>query len=105
MCIGLDGKNGTGRLLGRLRSRPRTQKKQNLFPVQAPTTPWPVNPARTKTPAGRHICRPDAEGKVRNNDYFGGDLQGIIEKLPYLSDLGVTCIYLNPIFEAHSNHR
>lgn len=39
------------------------------------------------------------------NDYFGGDLQGIIEKLPYLEKLGVSCIYLNPIFEAHSNHR
>lgn len=49
--------------------------------------------------------RPDAEGKVRNNDYFGGDLAGITEKLPYLQSLGVTCIYLNPIFEAHSNHR
>lgn len=49
--------------------------------------------------------RPDSEGKVRNNDYFGGDLQGITEKLPYLRSLGVTCIYLNPIFEAHSNHR
>lgn len=49
--------------------------------------------------------RPDAEGKVRNNDYFGGDLRGIAEKLPYLEALGVTCIYLNPIFEAHSNHR
>lgn len=48
---------------------------------------------------------PDSEGKVRNNDYFGGDLQGITEKLPYLRSLGVTCIYLNPIFEAHSNHR
>lgn len=49
--------------------------------------------------------RPDSEGKVRNNDYFGGDLRGIAEKLPYLASLGVTCIYLNPIFEAHSNHR
>lgn len=39
------------------------------------------------------------------NDYYGGDLEGICEKLPYLSSLGVTCIYLNPIFEAHSNHR
>lgn len=39
------------------------------------------------------------------NDYFGGDLKGIEQKLPYLKDLGVTCIYLNPIFEAHSNHR
>lgn len=40
-----------------------------------------------------------------NNDFFGGDLKGIEEKLPYISDLGVNCIYLNPIFEAHSNHR
>ncbi len=39
------------------------------------------------------------------NDYYGGDLKGITEKLPYLKDLGVSIIYLNPIFEAHSNHR
>ena len=39
------------------------------------------------------------------NDYYGGDLDGIRTKLPYLADLGVTCIYINPIFEAHSNHR
>ena len=42
---------------------------------------------------------------VWNNDYFCGDLKGIEEKLPYLADLCVTCIYLNPIFEANSNHR
>ena len=40
-----------------------------------------------------------------NRDYFGGDFEGIRQKLPYLKHLGVTCIYLNPIFEAHSNHR
>jgi len=40
-----------------------------------------------------------------NTDYFGGDLQGIIRKLDHLKGLGVTCIYLNPIFEAHANHR
>ena len=39
------------------------------------------------------------------DDYFGGDLAGILEKLPYIASLGVTCIYLNPIFAAHSNHR
>ncbi len=49
--------------------------------------------------------RPDENGHVWNNDYFGGDLDGIKEKLPYLKDLGVTCIYLNPIFESHENHR
>ncbi len=48
---------------------------------------------------------PDANGVVRNNDFFGGDLRGVTEKLEYLQRLGVTCIYLNPIFESHSNHR
>ncbi len=49
--------------------------------------------------------RPDQNGHVWNNDYFGGDLEGIRSKLPYLLELGVTCIYLTPIFEAHENHR
>lgn len=49
--------------------------------------------------------RPTYDGKVLNNDFFGGDLKGIQSKLPYLKSLGVNCIYLNPIFEAHSNHR
>ncbi len=40
-----------------------------------------------------------------NVDFYGGDLKGIEMKLPYLKELGITCIYLNPIFEAHSNHR
>ncbi len=39
------------------------------------------------------------------NDFFGGNLRGIIEKLPYLEELGIGVIYLNPIFEAFSNHR
>ena len=48
---------------------------------------------------------PNAQGKITNTDFFGGDLKGIEEKLPYLRELGVTCLYLNPIFESHSNHR
>ena len=48
---------------------------------------------------------PNAQGKITNTDFFGGDLHGIEEKLPYLKSLGVTCLYLNPIFESHSNHR
>jgi len=48
---------------------------------------------------------PDEKGIVHNNDFFGGDLYGIIEKLPYLEDMGVTCIYLSPVFEAASNHK
>lgn len=38
-------------------------------------------------------------------DFFGGNIQGIIDRLPYLKGLGVTVIYLNPVFEAESNHR
>jgi glycosidase len=38
-------------------------------------------------------------------DLFGGDLPGITESLPYLKELGVSLIYLNPIVEAYSNHR
>ena len=49
--------------------------------------------------------KPNAKGKVLNNDFFGGNFKGIEEKLPYLKALGVTVIYLNPIFEAASNHR
>ena len=48
---------------------------------------------------------PDERGIVRNSDFFGGNLQGVIEKLPYLEELGVTCIYLSPVFEAASNHK
>lgn len=39
------------------------------------------------------------------NDFFGGSLRGIEEKLDYLAELGITCIYLNPIFKAYSNHK
>lgn len=41
----------------------------------------------------------------RGRDYMGGNLQGIIQKLDYLQRLGVTVIYLNPIYAAASNHR
>jgi 4-alpha-glucanotransferase len=54
---------------------------------------------------GTPYYKPDQNGHVWNNDYFGGDFAGIQSKLPYLYDLGVTCIYLNPIFESHENHR
>lgn len=44
-------------------------------------------------------------GEYKSNDFFGGNLDGIIAKLPYLEDLGITVIYLNPIFKAASNHK
>ena len=38
-------------------------------------------------------------------EFYGGDLEGIRQKLPYLEDLGVTALYLNPIFESPSSHK
>ncbi len=64
-------------------------------PTDRKLKPWGTSPE----------WKPNEFGKVLNNDYMGGDLKGIEEKLPYLNKLGVTVIYLNPIFEAHSNHR
>lgn len=51
------------------------------------------------------VYRENEKGVFTCNDYFGGDLRGIEEKLDLLQSLGVSCIYLNPIFEAQSNHR
>lgn len=47
----------------------------------------------------------DQDGKIKAWDFYGGNLRGIMQKLPYLKELGVDLIYLNPIFEARSNHR
>ena len=49
--------------------------------------------------------QPDSQGEVRNRDFFGGSLQGILSKLEDLAAFGVTTLYLNPIFESASNHR
>lgn len=38
-------------------------------------------------------------------NFMGGDLPGIIEKLDYIADLGATCIYLTPVFASLSNHK
>lgn len=42
---------------------------------------------------------------VKNNEFFGGNLWGVAEKLDYLASLGVTTVYLSPIFKAYSNHK
>ena len=51
------------------------------------------------------VYLPDEHGEVLNNDFYGGNLNGICEKLPYLQELGVEILYLNPIFMAFSTHR
>ncbi len=62
------------------------------------------------------IFRPDWEDGIpeyapypgaplKNNQFFGGSLWGILEKLDYLESLSVNCLYLSPIFKAYSNHK
>ncbi len=51
-----------------------------------------------------YIKEPETGAILRWN-FFGGNLEGIIKKLPYLKELGISVIYLNPIFEAPSNHK
>jgi glycosidase/fibronectin type 3 domain-containing protein len=59
-----------------------------------------------------HICDPrSAPGSSSvcamrySQNFYGGDLQGVLDQLDYLEDLGVTALYLNPIFESPSNHK
>jgi len=58
-------------------------------------TDWMDSPYYTK----------DEKGRIIRYDFFGGNLDGIREKLSYLQDLGITILYLNPIFESPSNHK
>lgn len=51
------------------------------------------------------LWEPDSQGKITKYDFFKGDFKGIESKLDYIASLGVGCIYLNPVFEAQSNHR
>jgi 4-alpha-glucanotransferase len=52
-----------------------------------------------------YYIRDAATGRIVSYDFFGGNLQGVITKLPYLKELGISVIYFNPIFASPSNHR
>ncbi|MGI6020532.1 MAG: 4-alpha-glucanotransferase [Lachnospiraceae bacterium] len=47
----------------------------------------------------------DSAGRVIAWPFYGGSLKGIEDKIPYLKSMGVSVIYLNPVFKANSNHR
>ena len=51
----------------------------------------------------KNICK--WEDMPTRDNFFGGDLEGIIFKLPYLEELGINALYLNPIFKSPSNHK
>lgn len=66
-----------------------------IFPdrfARSDRVPKPANLERWDTPPTRH-------------GFKGGDLLGVAEHLDYLEHLGVTAIYLNPIFQSAANHR
>lgn len=44
-------------------------------------------------------------GRILAYDFFGGNLAGVRDKLPYMKEMGVSAIYFNPVFEAPSNHK
>ncbi|XBH20260.1 glycoside hydrolase family 13 protein [Jonesiaceae bacterium BS-20] len=78
----------------------RSKAKGELTPETAsndlphwalPATDWNQDPIPSGENVGRH--------------FFGGDLDGITEHLDYLKDLGVTTVYLTPVFPGQSNHR
>ena len=90
-----------------------------IFPDRFKRSSWEdfYNRARYHTGKGRFLrlhdrwseplCIEPSPGQryYSPDDFYGGDLAGIREKLPYLASLGVTLLYLNPIFESPSNHR
>lgn len=45
------------------------------------------------------------DGRPDYYSFYGGDIAGVMQKLPYLKDLGITIIYFNPLNEAQSNHK
>ena len=66
-----------------------------------PVTPW--NSIVPDPEPYSDNTRPD--WATYSSTMYGGDLQGVINKLDYLQDLGVTTLYLNPIFDSPSNHK
>lgn len=85
----------------------------NIFPDRFCRDKLPVQPeAEGVAPRVLHenwddlpVYKPDEHGEILNNDFFGGTLRGVIEKLDYLESLRVRTLYFNPIFQAYSNHR
>ena len=90
-----------------------------IFPDRFRRSSWEDFRARAQYHAGKnrflrlhdrwsdpiHIAPSPGQSVYAPDDFYGGDLNGIREKLPYLVSLGVTVLYLNPIFESASNHR
>jgi len=96
---------------------PKTTDPRYDYPAPANATPAQIR-AATDAQIQRRSWNTLPEGYCRaysapatacnespkGRDYYGGDLKGITEKLDYLKSVGITILYLNPIFESGSNH-
>jgi glycosidase len=83
----------------------RNGDKTNDYCRPGSTTGCPVFYGGTEAKAHATWNEPVETPPPFNRDFFGGDLQGIRQKLPYLRSLGIDAVWLNPIFKARSNHR
>lgn len=81
-----------------------------MVPSWVPDTVWyqimPDRFCRSSTAKTRLFLKNwNDRSKVTGWDFYGGDLKGITQKLPYLKDLGINGIYLLPVFLSNSNHK
>ncbi|MEX1110500.1 MAG: glycoside hydrolase family 13 protein [Chthoniobacterales bacterium] len=91
---------------GDLSNDPTKDDLAGAYP-DAPGLPWRVHPWTSDWYA-RQDYEKDAPllfHELVQRRRYGGDLQGIIDQLGYLQDLGITAIYLNPVFDSPSSHK
>ncbi len=85
---------------------PRLADQGTAWP-HAPHEPWQIHPWTAdwyaRQPYEEAHPQPFHWHALRRR--YGGDLQGILDRLDYLQELGVTALYLNPLFEAASHHK
>lgn len=86
---------------------PRVENIRGADPQEAPKA-WQVHPWTSDwyelQPYEQENGEPELWRHILRRRY-GGDLQGILDRLDYIEDLGITAIYLNPVFEAPSLHK
>ena len=91
---------------GDARNDPTIKDIEGAYPHDV-TSPWQIHPWTSDWYELQSYEKQNGKDIWFNlqRRRYGGDLQGIIDKLDYIQDLGVTAIYLNPIFEAPSLHK
>jgi len=84
-------------------------KPQNMYSASSDPIPphWRITPWTQDWYTEDDWAKTDGKSFYPNLQYrrYGGDLQGVLDKLNYLSDLGITAIYLNPVNDAPSLHK